>query len=488
MSTQQVDNPFQADVRRHGSADVWAQSFYRLLRETGAVYRRADPRDQTLTYIRPALGPTRVTRIPEFLSMATDLIEAVRGDPTSYSGAQASVLTLHEASILFRSCHRAELQAIEFVMREPAVATLGGKVRCLNRWGHFYEEAAAYYWKPASCPEITPLYTTTHLIECFSAVPFQSPHFRNNLIAWLLGAICLDNLKMPMLTIAGNQQKIGKSVTAEACSIILTGAPARAIPPTGAEFTKNLGARFADEERFIFLDNIDLQGRALNNPTLTTLVTSSSRIKSVRKLGHSMELSQSGVLFAVTANHCKLCKDLASRALPIRLFETTPKRLEPSPQDYAMKYRAQLYGELLGLALTEPQNTRYVSSCRFGEWGDFAATRITEKFGPLDVESSVFMEDTMQDLISWCADNVGAEFTAKMLLDDYISKSSEIWPSFHTEFNGNTNKASQKSLVAYILARAAEYPALPTPTDEKIRLTVVERPTRQGIMYHVEQV
>jgi hypothetical protein len=107
-----------------------------------------------------------------------------------------------------------------------------------------------------------------------SGVPFLSEAHRNNVIAWLVGGMTLNDVNPPMITVTGNDRGVGKSSLVQACGYILTGQNQNAIRSSGEEFEKQLGAKFASEERFIMLDNITTGGnRSYKNAKLSSLLT-----------------------------------------------------------------------------------------------------------------------------------------------------------------------------------------------------------------------
>lgn len=411
---------FYAGVAQYDSCQEYSRQFYAHLAQVGEVFRR---KDGSITFIDEASGPRRIISLDEFRAMAGSVLDIRR--PVG-GGRRAndisSILDHSEAVHLFGSPERVVLPVLEYVLHEPAIITLNGRPHLIDQPG-YHPEARSYYWRRAGQARIEPRDSTTHLERCLSGVPFLNEEYRNNVIAWLVGAMTLDDINTPMMTVSGNDRGVGKSSLVQACGYILTGMNQNAIRSSGEEFEKQLGAKFAAEERFVMLDNITTSGnRSYKNAKLASLLTE-GRSKQVRRLGQSRNISQTGVLFALTANDCKLDQDLATRSLMISLYKEVPGPMRPYVLSYAKEHREEIYGELLGLALrrnSEWQINKAYETCRFVDWIDYVVPIVQPVFGDLAVKEAEDLDDRIQDLFGWGTDRVGKVFTLDELYTEIV--------------------------------------------------------------------
>jgi hypothetical protein len=427
---------FEANIRAYETGTEYARHFYGLLAKTGLAFKR---KDGTITYVDESVGPRRIVGLDEFRAMAGNLLNVRRGGQGARRGGDtAAFLDRDEAVHLLGSSERGRLPELEFVLHEPAVYTAVEGPRLIEEPGYDCT-AGAYYWRRPGSTRIKPQNQTKHLEKCFSGVPFLAKEYRNNIIAWLVGGMTLDDVSPPMLAVTGNDRGVGKSSLVQACGYILTGQPQNAIKPTGDEFEKQLGAKFAAEERFIMLDNITTMGnRAYGNPRLASFLTE-GRSKQVRRLGQSRHITQTGVLFALTANDCKLDQDLATRSLAVALYKEVPGPMEPYVLRYAKEHRSEIYGELLGLALRRETGylvPRMYATCRFVDWIDYVVPIIQPVFGDLAIREAEDLDDRLQDLFGWGADNLDRAFKASDLYTEIMGKGESglrgLWISLIT--------------------------------------------------------
>lgn len=398
---------WDSNVASYDSLEEWAGQFYQCLAGGSSVFRRADG---TLTYADPISGPRRVFGLDEFRAMAGNCVDMREGRGRANF---PHMLNRDEAVSLFGSNQKGLLPEIEFVLHEPGVLTLQGRPKLIATPG-YDPVSKSFLWVRPGGDLIRPRAGTSFLVECFSGVPFLNDKYRNNVIAWLVAGMCLDDINSPMLTVTGNDRGVGKSSMVQACGYILTGDMQNAIAPRGAEFEKQLGAKFAAEQRFVMLDNISTGGKSFSQAKLASLLTE-GRSKQVRRLGHSRQITMSGVLFALTANAAKLDQDLATRSLPVVLYRETPGPMKPYCLSFAKEHRAEIFGELLTLAL-ERDDTLLIGdeydTCRFVDWINYVVPIVKPKFGQLAVTDAQDLDDRFQDLYGWGSDHLAEVFTA----------------------------------------------------------------------------
>lgn len=413
---------FHINPARHDSVQAWAEEFYTRAAESGRLYRGAA---DTLTFIRDGAGPRQITSYNEFVAAASSLVDLGLPSGGRTNTWIPSVFHVNDGQTLYHSDACARLPKIEAVVREPVIA----RVSRVN-WDDDYVlvntpgydvRTRIYYDVSDGAASITPLSGTHHLERCFSGVPFQDPAYRNNIYAWLLGAIVIDPKLdgVPMLTVTGNDRGVGKSSLVRTCGYILTGAHQSPIQYRGSEMEKNIGARFLEHNRFISLDNVTTSGgQAFSNSRLASLLTDGWS-KKVRILGQSRSVAQSGVLFALTMNDCTLDADLSTRALAVSLYKDMPGPMKPYCVSYAMEHRAQIYGELLTLAMQSVPEKEVQSDAnfRFRAWLNFVQPRIVPHFGSLALRQAEDFDDRILDLFGFGVDHVDEPFSSTDLFE-----------------------------------------------------------------------
>jgi hypothetical protein len=129
------------------------------------------------------------------------------------------------------------------------------------------------------------------------------------------------------------------------------------------------------------------------------------------------------VLFALTANDCKLDQDLATRSLAIVLYKEMPGPMRPYVLSYAKEHRAEIYGELLKLALERAKDFRVpgiYETCRFVDWVNYVVPIVVPRFGDLAIKEAEDLDDRIQDLFGWGTDRIDKMFTLDELYTEIV--------------------------------------------------------------------
>lgn len=413
----------------------WARRFYRGVEPPGLLTRKED---DSLWICPNGTPPQRINSLEEFIGRLDSIYNVVKIKEIAPGEIRETSTTLTRADSLslFYSEARIYLPQLKMHLFEPAIYFKKGHPH-VTKPG-FDPETGLFYYVPPDEDPITPLSGTKHLEECFSAVPFEKIEYRNNLFAWLLGGIYVDELNdPPMLAITGNQRGVGKSKTQESCGYLLTNQYPCAIDHTSEEFDKQLSARFREGSRFISFDNIVTgSGRAYRNDRLARMLTQGWS-KRVRLLGHSRTVEQKNVLFAINANDCSLDADLSSRALPVKLFRLQCGPMVPFCHAYVREHRREIYGELLNLALEpcEEMPFELYPYYRFRRWLSLVYPRIKKHFGELAIDETMEMDTAIIDLYSWGNDQeANFTFTSRDLFDR-IETEGHRFMGLHENFN-----------------------------------------------------
>lgn len=468
-----------------GESEVteWCGMFFDAVSQSDRLYRGADG---SLTMIDQVVGPRRILSPVEFYGSIPNYVDVHRRieDRDGNGREVPTIMRRDQTDILYNSDEAIRLKQIKAVVKEPVVVNCLEKPRVISKPG-YDREAQIYYHVPAGEAPIEVLHTTEHLERCFSAVPFEHVEYRNNIFAWLLSSVCMDKrLDAPLLTVTGNDRGVGKSTLVQACGSVLTGELPAPIQPRGAEFEKQVGSRFAEHQRFILMDNIVTQGNAsFKNANLARMLTQGWS-KKVRILGQSRSVQQTGVLLALTMNDCKLDADLATRSLPVRLYRERPAPQVPFCRDYADKYRREIYGELLGLALTQGaarSETEVSPHFRFRAWLEFVGPRIEAAFGKLGLKQAEQLDDRLQELYAWGVDHVQEPFSANELLTK-LRASEDRYPDLIMHIRTGSGDRGQKHKLAAFLKNAVGGTMQMQP-DLFISLRIVETNPREGNKY-----
>jgi hypothetical protein len=363
----------------------------------------------------PGKLPRRLNSVGEFKGAAESIYDFKKVVRYSHGEKQIPVrLKRDEAESLFGSEAKSVLPELKHVIFSPCVICdpITGVPR-LTKPG-FDSDTGVFYHLPPGGRPIEPVEGVGRLKECFSGVPFERVEYRNNLIAWLLGGLVLNSgMEAPLLVFTGNMQGIGKTKTMEAVGYILSGRISPPMAHYGEEFDKQLSCQFIECNRFITFDNITNKQGTFHNPRLASLLTQAGD-KKIRILGHSSYVGQGDVLFALTANHCKLDMDLATRALLIKLYSEFPCLMRPYVLDYAVKYRREIYGELLGLVdsmhYEHPPNL--FPAFRYRRWLNFVYPRIYQYFGPLAIQEVREVSGAATEIFKYLIERGDWEFSA----------------------------------------------------------------------------
>lgn len=440
----------------------FAARFYLALRDTKQVFRKEDG---SIVIVKNGSSPLRIGNMEEFRGLIRNVIQATKS--ISHGRTGMGSLTYDDASLLYFSEEKNVLPRLTAVVFEPAVvptpagygATVPG-----------YSEENGIFYRVDGDP-IVPVDGTRHIEEALSGVPFETQAYRNNLIAYWLGAILLDpRVESPMLVVTGNKQNIGKSKVVEATGILLTGQAQAPVPQRPEEMEKNLGARFADGLRFITMDNVTSGASgSYKNDVLSRLLTAGFS-KRVRILGHSRSISMNGVLFALSANAARLETDLATRSLPVKLYAEISRPMVPYIIDYVQEHRRAIYGELLGLALGTgpfPAGEDH-PTFRFRRWLDFVAPRIRAHLGDLAIEEAAELDDVILEVFGWGADHLGTPFTTRDFWG-HVESSRDRFQATYERFGAVSSSRARHMVLAKFLISNTDR-AIPVIRDNYVVL------------------
>lgn len=461
--------------------DEWAEAFFRKLANRGTLYRKES--EGALYLVLGARRPRLISDFNTFAGILPSLCTFLRVGQQGI--ALPELLRTDFATILYHSPHRSLLPNLRTVIQEPAIVFGSSNSPRITPSG--YDPLTnILLWEPSTTSYI-PRSTTTHLEKCFSGVPFQRPTHRANVIASLLGALVIDHhCESPLLTISGNQPGIGKTKLCTAMGYILLGNEPAPVSWGQKEMPKELGARFRENQRFILLDNVvSSEGKAYSNNTLATLLTQ-GHSKRVRELGFSRSVSQEGVLFVLTANHCVLHEDLAVRALMVKLYREKLGAMVPYVLDYAKEFRKELFEELLGLALYQIDSAitnSFAASFRFRNWLTFVAPRVIPHFGPLALEEASDTEAAAQDLFSWgyekLKDDPAFEFDGASLLRYIECASEETVYGLRDRLANCRNRRAREQVISQLLTNMLGRPSeLSQGVNMSIEQLTSSRPRR----------
>jgi len=205
---------------------------------------------------------------------------------------------------------------------------------------------------------VQPLTETPRLDVLLREFCFRRPTDRTNYVGVLLTTILMPRFigSKPAALFNGNQPELGKSILAQIISILRDGEPAETATynPNDEEFEKRLGAIVRRGSTTIIIDNAKARGRnaRIDSPCLERSIT--DPILSFRLLGQSDSIrAENSHIFCITANAPDVSRDLVTRSVVINLYyEGDPEKRAFSiadPEGYALKYRIEILGELVGL-------------------------------------------------------------------------------------------------------------------------------------------
>lgn len=464
------DTSFNRELLPHETRAQWAARFYERASATKRVYRTSD--DNMLVIPERGL-PIRIYHPDLFdgvLGEIVDIVQMIRGRGGEQSPVTAT-LQRPELLKLFNSTQKHILPEVKAIVYEPVLVPCGNGGYEISHPGYNPASGVYYFVKPGE-PAIRPLPGTEHLEACFSAVPFESQPFRANLLGWLLGGVLLDQtLDPPLLVVTGNRQGIGKSSVVQAAGSIITGVQPSPMSPHGSEFTKQLSAAFLESQRFLFLDNIVVRaGGSYDNTHLSTLLTQGFS-KKVRLLGHSRNVSSSGILIAASLNDAKLSTDLATRSLPIKLMTWEDRLHSPYCKHYAVEHRAELYGELLWLGLQgqdDSATSQEHLAFRFRRWLQFVRPRIEARFGPMALDEAAALDEISQEMFHFGVDWHDVDFT----VTDFVGRlrlMASRYPALSTKLGNIPSDAGIRSAFGKMLQAKTDKPI---STDGTLTVTL----------------
>ena len=348
-------------------------------------------------------------------------------DPWTFNGSLVSLVSFETGKGKFRSLEYKDLAAllasqarfslpvIEDIITSPKVFDTGRGPELFKPGLNAIGKYQVYYARhpDPTIIEPEPLPGVEHLKACFAPFPVVGPGDLANVIAWLVGGVVYGNMTTPLLMVNGNMPGLGKTTLIQAVAYILEGKDVAATPAYGSEFSKNVGAKLASTDHIVLLDNVVTRGgREFDNPDLSTYLTQPST--DIRKLGTNEFHSGRQLLFAMSINNARLATDIALRSLVVQLNSERSVPLVPYPLKYARDHRRELYGELLGLALSRPGPVPLPDySFRFVDWWNTCAPRVSPYFGPLCL-SRAAVDAATQEVVDLLGDL--QEFTPSDLL------------------------------------------------------------------------
>lgn len=432
--------------------DETVEKLYTALFRTERLYRKPSEGD-ALYYFAPHRQPVLVPD-RDFYGRVHDLVSFTSTRNGTTVVAPENVLVHPNfLKVAFHSSFKSLLRPFETVLKDPAVVFNNGKVE-LTKVGYDPRNDGIYL-VDTPLARVEPVFSTEMLDYCFSDVPFDTSgrnSYKSNVIASLLGAIVLDNsFENPLVAVTGNQPGIGKTKLTAAMGYILTGTEPSPVS-YGEQMRQELSVRFRENQRFIMLDNVTTpNNQPYRNDQLAMHVTS-GHSKKVRELGVSRDVSQRGVLFVLTANHCQLQEDLQVRALMVKLERKILKKMIPYVWQVAFENRNRLFAELLGLALSDPApyDENYKEFFRFRNWLRFVAPRVEAKFGTLAIDESIELDSRLISLCEWAVQdarvNNGQVFTCKDFFDWNGESPLHGLSEFYAGLHGSERKGKAKSL------------------------------------------
>jgi len=467
----------------HESNEAWALEFFKAAAEGGRLYRDGSggllyvDDDQTL----------KLTHSFEFLGAfmrAADVRRVVETDQREFY--PRSMLRKEQVDIL-RTAFSAQalLHEVHFVLRSPRV-TLGPAGPVLTAAGYSAAgETCCLYIPPRNADglvrAIEPRDGTEHLDRCFSDIPFASPRDRANFVAWLLSGVVIDPLMTyPLLVVNAQQRGIGKTTSVSAAGIILEGTEQSSVTSSKSEeLIKEVASKFKRQSRFVLIDNVSPKV-SFESSSLAALLTQSGS-QEIRLLGTNTSIGMRGAMFAVTINHGKLSSDLADRTLAVELSKDVGTPLNPYPIDYARRFRNEIYGELLGLAMRYQvgQSAPAGTDFRFRRWLNFVAPIIEPIYGQLQLHTARALDDLTQELYELATvGNLPKQFVAS----DLVATARTLGEKFQAlsqEFKGSD--ASVRGKAGSLLARNVDQ-TIPVE-QQKVTLRCVRPRGKTAALY-----
>jgi hypothetical protein len=221
--------------------------------------------------------------------------------------------------------------------------------------GSGYDEVSGIFY--AGDP-IEPQVGQHHLEKLLQDFCFRSEFDRTNYLAMLLTIPLVYHFigSKPAILFNGNQPGLGKSILAQILAILRDGTQVDTATynPNDEEFEKRLGSIVRKGATTIIIDNAKSHKRAalIESACLERSIT--DPIVSFRLLGSSSDIrAENSHFFCITANAPDVSRDLVTRSIVVNLeYEGDPTKRRftiANPEDYALQYRHEILGELLGM-------------------------------------------------------------------------------------------------------------------------------------------
>jgi hypothetical protein len=240
-----------------------------------------------------------------------------------------------------------------------------------------YHKASEIYYagEPIPCRD-----STDYLDELLRDFCFRSPCDRTNYLAMLLTTITMPMFigAKPAVLFAGNQPGLGKTILAQIIAILRDGCPTvtASYNPNDEEFEKRLGAVVRQGSNTIIIDNAKTRGRSTRIESACLERSITDPLLSFRLLGQSQEIRvENSHIFCITANTPEISRDLVTRSCVVNLeYEGNPERrcfAITDPEEYALRHRTELLGELIGMVERWKRSGRPLANCqsRFNKRG-----------------------------------------------------------------------------------------------------------------------
>lgn len=485
-----LDTTFDVEYQTGEDFEGWARRFYTCALLSGRVFRTTDG---NLLVQHDGGPPIRVTDPSLFQRHLAPIVKSIRyRNVDGEHVARPCVLDRAQLNMLFGGPAADVLPLVTAVVFDPVVVPQGDGRYAMVAPG-FNRGNGVYYYVPSGEPPITPVEGTYHLQRCFSAIPFENPGCFANLVAWLLGGVCLDpKIDPPLFVVSGNQQKVGKSSVIRAAGTIITGVNPNPIASQGSEFLKQLSAQFLENSRFVFLDNIVVRGGgSFDNQQLSTLLTQGFS-KKIRILGHSRHVSAAGVMVAASLNDAKFVGDLATRILGCSLCAWEDRIHNPYCVHYATEHRRDLYGELLNMAITgvnDPIDDEHHKTLRFRSWLQFVRPRVEPLFGTLAISEAGMFDDITQEIYHLGLDSQrifqGVPFHGHEFVDK-IRANAARYPALYNRFDSLASDRAREVVAGHILSSRADKPLCLAGPDITVTLRSATDRHTKTLSYYFE--
>jgi hypothetical protein len=154
--------------------------------------------------------------------------------------------------------------------------------------------------------------------------------------------------------------------------------------------------------------------------------------------------------------------------------------MRPYVLTYAKEHRAEIYGELLGLALRRDGGFKIPSdydTCRFVDWVKYAVPVVQPVFGPLAIKAAEDLDDRVQDLFMWGNDHIDEAFTANALYDEVIGNADQ-WAGLAETVTTTKSKRAQQQKMARLLKNMTGK-SQQVAADVTIELRRIREPTKK---------